>query len=90
MKEITNSRSGNYLITNLALPKQEDVTIGKYGILRHTYLKTYKRGLYAKLLLSENLQTHLAEVDLQAEKMVQEIVEQTSQKGYCRIRQKGS
>jgi hypothetical protein len=78
MKEITYSQSGDYLIPNLELPQQEDVTIGKYGMLRHTYLKTYKRGFYAKLLLSGKLQIHLIEVDLQARKMVQKIMCQTS------------
>lgn len=80
MKEITYSQFDNYLLPNLALPKQEDVTIGKYGILRHTYLKTHKRGLYVKLLLSENLQIHLTEVDSQARKTVQQVIYQTSRK----------
>lgn len=78
MKEITYSQSGDYLIPNLELPQQEDVTIGKYGMLRHTYLKTHKRGLYAKLLLSGKLQIHLAEIDLRAREMVQQIMSQTS------------
>lgn len=51
MKEITYSQSGDYLLPNLALPGTEQAVIGKYGMLRHTYLKTHKRGLYAKLLL---------------------------------------
>jgi len=55
MKEITYSRFGDYLLPNLVLPKQKDVTIGRYGILCHTYIKTFKRGLYAKLLLSGKL-----------------------------------
>lgn len=49
-------------------------------MLRHTYLKTHKHGLYGKLLLSGNLQIHLAEVDLQAREMVQQIMGQTSRK----------
>ena len=80
MKEITYLRSGNYLLPNLVLPKQEDVTIGKYGMLRHTYLKKHKRGLYAKLLLSGKLQIHLAKIDLQAREKVKQIMCQTSRK----------
>lgn len=78
MKEITYSQSGDYLIPNLELPQQENVTLGKYSMLRHTYLKTHKRGLYAKLLLSGKLQVHLAEVGLQAREIVQQIMCQAS------------
>jgi len=46
------SQSGDYLLPDVALPEAEQATIGKYGMLRHTYLKTHRRGLYAKLLLS--------------------------------------
>ena len=87
MKEITYSQSGDYLIPNLELPEQGNATIGKYGMLRHTYLKTHRRGLYAKLILSGNLQIHLAEVDLQAREMVQEIVCRLVEKEICQIRQ---
>lgn len=79
MKEITYSQSGDYLFPDLELPKQGDATIGKYGMLRHTYLKTHKRGLYTKLILSGKLQAHLAEVDSQVRVMVSEIICQTSQ-----------
>lgn len=80
IKEITYSQSGDYLIPNLSLLEQKDFTIGKYSMLRHTYLKTHKPGLYAKLLLSGKLQAHLTDVDLQAREMVQQIMYQTSRK----------
>lgn len=78
IKGITYSQSGDYLIPNLELPQQENATLGKYSMLRHTYLKTHKRSLYAKLLLSGKLQVHLAEVDLQAREIVQQIMCQAS------------
>jgi hypothetical protein len=80
MKEITYSQSGEYLLPDLALPKTGQAAIGKYGMLRRTYLKTHRRGLYAKLLLSGELYDHLAKVDLLAREMVQDIIHQTSQK----------
>ncbi len=80
MKEITYSQSGDYLLPDLALPETEHAAIGKYGILRRFYLKTHRRGLYAKLLLSGELYAHLAKVDLLAREMVQDIVSQTSRK----------
>ncbi|MBU5439322.1 TnpV protein [Tissierella sp. MSJ-40] len=36
MKEITYSQVGDYLLSDLALPKTEHAAIGKYGMLRHT------------------------------------------------------
>jgi len=80
MKEITYSRSGDYLLPDLALPETEHVAIGKYGMLRRSYLKIHRRGLYAKLLLSGELYPYLAKVDLLAREMVQNIVSQTSRK----------
>ena len=68
------------MLPDLVLPETEQAAIGKYGMLRHTYLKTHKRGLYAKLLLSGELYTHLAKVDLLARKMVQDITQQTTSK----------
>lgn len=80
MKEITYSQSGDYLLPDWALPETEHVAIGKYGMLRRAYLKTYRSGLYAKLLLSGELYPHLVKVDLLAREMVQDIVNQTSRK----------
>lgn len=78
MKEITYSQFGDYLIPNLELPQQENVTLGKYGMQRHTYLKIHKRGLYAKLILSGKLQDHLADIDLQVRELLQKIMYQAS------------
>jgi len=80
MKEITYSQSGDYLLPDLALPGTEHVAIGKYGMLRRSYLKTHRRGLYAKLLLSGELYPHLAKVDLLAREMIRNIISQTSRK----------
>ncbi len=80
MKEITYSQYRDSLLPDVALPEAEQATIGKYGMLRHTYLKTHRRGLYAKLLLSGELYTHLAKVDLLAKEMIQDIINQTCRK----------
>nr|WP_282434362.1 TnpV protein [Pelotomaculum sp. FP] len=77
---MTYSQSGDYLLPDVALPEAEQATIGKYGMLRHTYLKTHRRGLYAKLLLSGELYTHLAKVDLLTREMIQDIINQTIRK----------
>ena len=41
--ELTYHRKGDYLFPNLVL-EEENVTIGKYGMLRRTFLKEHKKG----------------------------------------------
>ena len=48
---------------NLSLPEEEEPRYGKYGRMRHTYLKEHHEGLYTCLLLTGKLNTHLNEVD---------------------------
>ena len=59
----TYRQEGDYLIPNLALPKEPDYQIGKYGRLRRSYLKDHRPVLYANYLTSETLHQHLAEID---------------------------
>lgn len=66
MTELTYSRHGDYLLPNLELPEQEPLHIGKYGLLRKTYLKTHRRIIYINLLTAGTLYKHLAEIDTQS------------------------
>jgi len=60
----TYRREGDYLLPNLSLPPDaEDYQIGKYGRMRHRYLKEHRRALYTSLVLEETLWKHLAEIN---------------------------
>ena len=72
--ELTYHRKGDYLFPNLTV-EEEEVTIGKYGMLRRTFLKEHKNSLYQSLFLTGKLNSHLAEIDLRAEEMVIDMVE---------------
>ena len=48
--------------------------IGKYGQLHLAYIKQYKRGAYTTLLTEGKLNSHLYEIDVQANEMVEAIV----------------
>ena len=61
-EEIIYSRNGDYQIPNLTVP-QEEYQIGKYGMMRKTYLKQYRRSLYSSLMIKGELLSHLAEID---------------------------
>ena len=55
-------RNGDYLFQNLVL-NEDNVTIGKYGMLRRTFLKEHKKGWYQSMLLTGKLERHLQEVE---------------------------
>ena len=48
--------------------------IGKYGLLYRDYIKQHKRGTYTTLLAEGRLNSHLHEIDAQANEMVEAIV----------------
>ena len=44
--KITYHEENGYLIPNLAMPKQTDYPIGKYGQLRLDFIKKHRQGTY--------------------------------------------
>lgn len=64
MHEITYTQVGDYLIPNLTISDEPQPVYGKYGMLRKQYLKEHRKGTYAQLILSNQLNRHLAEVDV--------------------------
>ena len=66
---------GDYYIPRLELPKA-DRPIGRWGRLRKTYLRDHRPILYNQLILTGKLQTHLADVNEQAEDRLDRITEQ--------------
>lgn len=79
MNEITYHREGDYLIPDLYLPKQPKGNIGKYGHLRLEYLKNFKKGLYAELLLNGTLKQHLIEIDEITTSKVNDLIKQLAE-----------
>ena len=50
---------GDYYIPNLVLPKQEKVTLNKYGRMRLKYLKENKKAEYSIMLMDGTLTNHI-------------------------------
>ena len=71
--ELTYTQQGDYLLPDLTLPVEE-THIGKYGMLRKTYLKNHRKGMYASLMLSGGLNSHLSEIDQTARERVDQIM----------------
>ena len=73
--DMTYTRNGDYLFPALYLEDAE-LPIGKYGLLRKSYLKEHKRGWYSRLLLTGKLDEHLAEIDRTCTERVELIMNQ--------------
>ena len=79
--KITYHQEGDYLIPDLVIKKdRRHYQIGKYGYLRLGFLKNHKRGLYCELSLKNELDKHLIEVDKEANKRVNTIIDQLAKK----------
>ena len=48
---------------DLELPEEEAPRYGKYGRMRHTYLREHKKAYYTTLLFDGKLVAHLNEID---------------------------
>ncbi len=77
MVELTYIQAGDYLIPDLEVDgaeELEEMPLGKYGMLRETFLEKHHHGKYTSMLLTGRLYPHLREIDRQAEEQVDKIV----------------
>lgn len=74
---ITYTQVGDYLLPNLIPP--ESPKVGRWGMLRHSYLRNHREELYTGMLMKGTLNAHLEEVDRQADEMEQRLVSQLAQ-----------
>lgn len=75
----TYTQIGDYFLPALVLPEEETQPIGIWGWRHKRYLKEHKRATYATLLTSGKLNSYLADVDKQAEKMFSRLVKQIAE-----------
>ena len=77
MQELTYHWEGDYLIPDLEAP--EAPKIGKFGTLRHKYLRSRHRGIFDGMLLEGSLNPHLEQIDRQANEMMERLTAQMAQ-----------
>lgn len=65
---------GDYYIPSLATPKQEKITLNKYGRMRLKYLKEHTKADYVITLMDGTLNAHLKELQETADNRVQQII----------------
>ena len=74
--ELTYRKCGDYYLPNVRLPEQPKDYFGIFGEKRREYLREHHKIIYMNLLTSCELMPHLAEIDRQANEMMETLVEQ--------------
>ena len=72
--ELTYRQEGDFLLPNLEAP--EAPKIGKYGMLRHQYLRSHKRAILTGMQMSGELNSHLEQIDREATEEVERLTKQ--------------
>ena len=70
----TYRQVGDYFIPSITLPDDGEYQIGKYGRMRRSYLKEYRKILYNNYVLEGTLFKHLAEIDQACNERIENIV----------------
>ena len=70
----TYRQVGDYFIPSITLPDDGEYQIGKYGRMRRSYLKEYRKILYNNYVLEGTLFKYLAEIDQACNERIENIV----------------
>ena len=83
MKSLYEQMGGTYHLgadgmyyPNLELPEEETPRYGKYGKMRHAYLREHKKAYYTTLLFDGKLVAHLNEIDDAANAQMMQLTKQ--------------
>lgn len=81
--EITYTQQGDYLLPNLTLPEQDKRPIGLWGQQHLRYIKRCRPILYTNMLTKCKLNEYLANIDEQAQKIYNELVQSFAKEEGC-------
>ena len=76
----TYTIQGDYCLPDLTLPTEEKRAIGVWGQRRLRYLKQHHKILYYNLLTSGKLQSHLADVEEEAQELFFRLVKEYAER----------
>ena len=74
---LTYTMQGDYLLPNLEVP--ESPKVGKYGMLRRSFLRRHRKALYTGMMLEGTLNSHLEQVDKEANMLLEKLTTQMMQ-----------
>ncbi len=70
---------GDYYLSCLTLPPEEEKAIGIWGLRHKHYLKEHRKATYTTLLTSGGLNAYLADINEQAQERFERLIEQMKQ-----------
>ena len=76
MNEPTYTMKDGYRLPNLLPPQEPEVTLGKYALLRRSFLRQHRRVTYTNLLTGGKLTAHLMEIEQAAKSRMEQITSQ--------------
>ena len=76
----TYTLQGDYRLPNLTLPAEDERPIGVWGQRRLRYLKQHHKVLYYNLLTSGKLNSHLADIEEEAQSLFSRLVNEYAEK----------
>lgn len=76
----TYTMQGDYRLSNITLPAEDERSIGVWGQRRLRYLKQHHKVLYYNLLTSGKLHSHLADTEEQAQELFSRLVKEYAEK----------
>ena len=77
--QITYTEQNGLYYPDHALPKQTNHPLGKYANLRLDFMKKHRRGTYTTLLTEGRLNEYLHAIDIQAHKLLDDIIPHLTQ-----------
>ena len=72
---ISYTLQGDFYLPDLKVA-EENITLGKWGMMHNTYLEKHKKALFNSLLMQGKLYQHCAEIENQARQMFDTLIEQ--------------
>ena len=72
--EITYTERNGIFYPDLALPKQTNHPIGKYGRMRLDFIQKHRRGTYTTLLTTCTLNQHLYDIEQEVNRQMEIIL----------------
>lgn len=77
----TYTQVGDYLLPDLSLPAEKEMgNIGVWALRHKRYLKQHHKVLYYNLLTSGKLDSHLADIEEQAQQLFLRLVKELAEK----------
>ena len=77
--QIAYTEHGGLYYPDLTLPEQTNYPLGKYANLRLDFMEKHRRGTYTTLLTEGRLNEYLHTIDIQAHKLLDDIIPRLAQ-----------